>query len=284
MDMKFIIRADMPWWYELFWLDNPVRIGITLHADFLEKMDVIDPGNAEISVIREQYGLGEFSANFERCFGFSGNLKFVEKGNRGKRFAINMPLRKRGGSCSTCDGTKRYLGKKCFFCGGSGKSIDLDFHAILEVAATLHLLFSLTAYSQIETKSDKPQLMMITTSILDRVSGFGPHAMISVALTKWLRSYGTGDIPSVTKAMKKTYSQMFRPVEKYDTDIGAYCNEGDLHLTCPGNACGLDGNSTYNREDEGYEMVPHNVDGPFQQLILIAGLAALHDYVRKNTT
>lgn len=56
-----------------------------------------------------------------------------------------------------------------------------------------------------------------------------------------------------------------------------------VNFSCPGNACGLDPEDYYEKSlDWGYQLVPHNVDSPLQQLTLLAGVAMLYQLARQE--
>lgn len=276
---RFIIRENMPCWYELSWQKNPARISFSLHNDFIQQ---IGPVNYAFLAIDKTFELDKFHSDFENDFGFHQNLKLESIDSEFHKYSIALPTWKPGGKCQHCKGTGKYFGGKCSFCNGKKIVFNLDFQSAFNVCATFHVLFSITAYSQIQTSASKCQLFMTTTAMINRMSGFDLTCMASVALVKWLRKIGTKKLPSITDAMKIAYETMVKPPRKSFMEIGAYCDEGNLHLSCPGNACGLDANSIYDEESEGYEMLPHNVESPFQQLVFISGLAALHDLARKN--
>lgn len=107
----------------------------------------------------------------------------------------------------------------------------------------------------------------------------------SVALCDWFRKLGTGPIPEMVEAMKIAYNHTQRirgssSVFYFRASID-YSN-GWLNISCPGNACGLNPWHNAVHNTGGYEFADHNVDTPFQQLTLLAGLAALHDRARKE--
>ncbi len=58
---------------------------------------------------------------------------------------------------------------------------------------------------------------------------------------------------------------------------------GELHITIPGNVCGMDpdinGIAIAREKSLGYELLPNNVDNVAQQLALLVGLARLSDLV-----
>lgn len=91
-------------------------------------------------------------------------------------------------------------------------------------------------------------------------------------------------LPEAERAMTEAHFQIWqKPLDRYDLRRHeVVCHPPkSIHLSCPGNACGLD--PEYSRtEDWGYMLQPHNVDSRIQQLTLLAGIAKLHDLVRQE--
>jgi hypothetical protein len=59
--------------------------------------------------------------------------------------------------------------------------------------------------------------------------------------------------------------------------------KGGLIIDCPGDACGINPSGwSQISPDRGYKFGCHNVDTPAQQLILLIGLAVLHQEVDKT--
>jgi len=104
----------------------------------------------------------------------------------------------------------------------------------------------------------------------------GLSVNLSRDLVFWLSERSGHSLPLVSLTMRVVYSQLSHhsaPVFDFDSEIG---NDGALHLTIPGDRCGLD--PDFNRmPGRGYELQPHNVDSPIQALTLVAGLARLCD-------
>ena len=68
--------------------------------------------------------------------------------------------------------------------------------------------------------------------------------------------------------------------ERYGARIG---HPKWIYLDVPGDACDLSpDNNSHNDMDQGYTLVPHNVDSGLQQLTFIVGLAKMHDLIRAD--
>jgi len=145
---------------------------------------------------------------------------------------------------------------------------------------------------EIETSAPFPQLLTVETITHNDMHGGSLGGMYSVPLTSWLASKVTDlperhvyVIPEMEKAMKTAYYHMLSrgPLDDHSFSAHIAYRGGWLNVSCPGNACGLHpSHSRSPDEGRGYEFSCHNVDSPAQQFTLLAGLAALHNRVRKE--
>lgn len=166
----------------------------------------------------------------------------------------------------------------------------LDLAKWYQPSASLNALFMALRYPEFRTDFDRPQLLVVSG-----VMAFARHtyagaveASISPALRQWLaRDEERLEIPSAAQAMYQTwrgidkekpkYSRFFR--ERFQAETRS---RGLLHLSVPGNACGLDPEISYFGAEEGYTLVPHNTDGVVQQWALLAGLAKICELARAD--
>lgn len=164
-----------------------------------------------------------------------------------------------------------------------------------QVTVTLKVLFKTLwrfekQAAEKENAEDFPQLLIIENMLVES----GLHGSeFSVKLSKrfciWLerqiedKEYRALEV-EVEEAMKEAHFQMWqKPLSKREQrEHRVDCHPPkSIHLSCPGNACGLD--PEHSRiEDRGYRLHPHNVDSRIQQLTLLAGIAKLHDLVRQE--
>ena len=90
----------------------------------------------------------------------------------------------------------------------------------------------------------------------------------------------------MVQAMKTAHGYMLGRTEsspRFRASVDS--SNGWLRVDCPGDACQIyPSHGDDIKEGRGYEFACHNVDTPAQQLTLLAGLAALHDRVRKELT
>jgi len=109
----------------------------------------------------------------------------------------------------------------------------------------------------------------------------------SVPLVNFLRSFAPGtEITEMKDAMILAHRKMFGKNDKYaiyEMEAKVAYENGWLNTSCPGNACGLNPADSWGLEKVGgYKFSCHNVDTSAQQIVLIAGLAALCDKYRKE--
>lgn len=83
--------------------------------------------------------------------------------------------------------------------------------------------------------------------------------------------------------MKIAYKQLFRSIDGSGYYDARLTERGRFSVSCPGDACGLYSDEYSSHDGRmGHRFTCHNVDNPGQQLTLLAGLAALSDFVIKN--
>lgn len=279
--MKSLIYDIIPCWFELSWLPiirlrrrTPtiiLRIHNNLQALF--PSGGIAPIQGELDFLRSKKTL------IKSVQGFTN-------------FLIPLPsLRKTTGlPCEECDGTGyRFDDIECFSCEGSGQGVELDFAEVNHISEKLALLTTFLYYPpDEETNSASPQLLSVETMFKQDMHGSSLWGKYSVPLVNWLGGLGRWkrtELLEMVRAMRIAYTHMAGRVY---SDIAFQAvvenNRGWLNVSCPGNACDLNPDSHEWKHGEGYEFSSHNVDSPIQQLTLLAGLAALHDWARKEIT
>lgn len=167
----------------------------------------------------------------------------------------------------------------------------LDLAKWYQPSATLNAIFRAVRFPEFRTDFSKPQLVVISGLMTDarNVYAGAIEAAISPAMRRWLSQKPEGTkLPAAAQAMYQTWRRIekerpehpgwFR--QEFDTSINGV---GLLHLTVPGNACGLDPEvGGFTGKDEGYTLVPHNTDGVVQQWALLAGLAKVGELARAD--
>lgn len=154
------------------------------------------------------------------------------------------------------------------------------------VSATLNVLFT-CAYSLEEpTVSPMPQLLQLSFCTFRDMHGGSLNVEVAAALSAWIATQPDNSRnEKIEEAMKRAYQQTYRSrMSELDTHrFRAWFRQPHwVNLTVPGNACGLDPKDYDACPGHGYTLLPHNVDSPFQQLTLLAGIAAMHDLARKD--
>jgi hypothetical protein len=130
------------------------------------------------------------------------------------------------------------------------------------------------------------QLMAVDVFASPRMdlNGFPLSVKFSAAMVNWLGRHvePSFTLPEIEAMLRDAWESLWPSMR--NTEFHAYIRSpGDLFLGCPGNATGLAPNhvAQYRDTDEGYELDCHNVDGPLQQLTLLAGLARLNERARR---
>lgn len=290
--MKYLLSEDLPCWYELSWQPKksrkPPAIILRLHRDFVEKGRKITNQAPVIEDFQKEFKLGAFEISLEKDFGFEpapfrrqkGSGEFLE-------FRIAMPAIERpsGRLCPSCNGSgETEYQSTCIRCNGRGKETVLSWTAADATKANLAIFFDLARMNEMETSASKKQIFEIWSGCRDNCHSLGGY--YSPAFMRWLDQFPTWtEFPEVEEAMRQTYLFMFheRRRKMLIFDFKAkLLHPGYLTLDCPGDACGIHPSRHGNTSDRGCEFTCHNLDSAAQQLTLLAGLAALHDQVRKE--
>jgi hypothetical protein len=165
-------------------------------------------------------------------------------------------------------------------------------------AATIHVLInSLMSIPEKEIKDSLPQFITIFTACCKN-KPFGHGGNIHGELNKDVKRYLMDHYQEKGEILKKVLSALLKAAEKIGgkrSNRSLYwakvrSENGFLSIDCPGNSCGLntdkpDDYDSLRREREerdfGMDLICHNVDEIYQQIVLIAALAALSDEVKK---
>jgi len=299
-DFKWLIRENIPCWYELSWDKEKTAIILRIHRDFVETVPIITSEHWMIKSLMGKFKFQNFFGDLKKDFGFSEGIfkNLGEVKNDFFEYLIPIPKikTKTDDPCKECEGTGKDLMAKEFFqekrgclhCGGTGKEYLLDWKAAHAVSATFTFFFSFSNYPAKETSAIFPQLMTIETMTDACTHGGSLSGEFSVPLVKWLRSIYQGQdtsVPEISQAMKSTYISLFGELGLFDKySFKAYIGNqgGGLVADCPGQACGIHPSNWDMREKEGYQFSCHNVDTAAQQITLLAGLAALSEKAKKE--
>ncbi len=301
-DFKWLIKENIPCWYELSWNKEKLAVILRVHRDFIETSPAITSGHLIVKALMEKFKFQNFCGNFEGNFGFDEgafeNLREVKNGFF--EYLVSIPKIKveTGKPCKECKGsgkdpfTRRYglEDRQCLHCNGSGKEYFYNWKLAHAVSASLSIFFRISHYPEKETSKETsasfPQLMIVDTIIDTGMHGGSLGGEFSIPLTQWLASLYQGrdtPIPEMTQAIKTAYGHIFGDLKHCnDYYFRAYVGSenGGLVADCPGDACGIHPSDWGRIKGMGYEFSCHNVDNAAQQITLLAGLATLHDKAR----
>jgi len=298
-EFRWIIREDIPCWYELAWDEKKPAIILRAHRDFIETAPIIAPEAHLIKWLMEKFKFQEFIGDLKKNFGFDGSILRNPEVTKNGFLEYLVPLPKikveTGNRCKDCKGSGKDSfaqsygddDRRCLYCDGSGKERVCNWQMAHAVSASLNVFFSISRYPKKETSASFPQLMLLDTTTDTDMHGGSLWGEFSVPLTKWLASLyqgGNTPIPEISQATKIAYGHMFNGLRSFDVyDFRAYVgnDKGGLVFDCPGDACGIHP-AGWHIDEGGYKFSCHNVDSSAQQITLLAGLAALHDRARKE--
>jgi len=285
-EFKTILSDRLPCWYEMSWETEGPALVLRVHKSYADSLSV-RPDAPIVTSFQNTFGLGSFVGDLGGNFGFNDALK-----NRGEKdgfyeYGIEIPTIKSlsDSNCDRCNGSGRdqELDMTCTICDGEGKAPFYDWKHAHEVSTTLHILTMRLFYPDHDVPTTLPQLLTFESSGASEHSAL--HGEISIALKEWLASGAAGtQFPSAVAAMEAAYKKMFGPHLGFVTKhrFEARHKSGGLIVSCPGEACGIYPADWNFRAARGYKFSSHNVDNPAQQLQLLAGLAAIHDFARKR--
>lgn len=288
--MRMLTRDLIPCWYELSWelLEVPTIV-LRVHEDFIKAEKKITKKISFADELIKYLRLQRFEESFDGNFGFDD--AFIRVGSKDGFVRYNIPLPKYNLSkCKNCNGggRGRYLEGDCLHCDGTGKDREFDWHWAYKISASLNIFTMIAHFPQVETSASFPQLLTVETITRAEMHGGSLGGEYSVPLVAWLKTLKPyTKIPEMILAMRAAYDRMIG-VKRFDeSSFQAYVadNNGWLNVSCPGDACGLHPHHDSSFDVQrgfGYNFSCHNVDSPFQQLTLFAGLAALHDKVCKE--
>lgn len=254
-----IVFGDRPAWYELGYQDRALILKVTDQA-YAKIVELAKPNICR--GIRKNLGLPPFEPPTSEMWGFAQTLEKPMSLEPGWQ-TIRCPL--------------------------AQLTRDSDWQPLYETCASLGVvILMLSEHDEAWTESpgNRCQLLTIDGLRVER-DVHGGHFGISLSrpLTTWLRQFNERNIDPVINAMHEAFNHMFyRTMERHPLNFGAsVSNERWLHLHVPGNCSCLDRDgSTVHYYPEGYPLSTHNVDGPLQQLSLLAGLGRLCDLARKD--
>jgi len=293
-EIKMLTYERIPCWYELSFRKEGSAIILRIHKDFIAHTEPINETRPIVMDFMSHFHFKKFSGPMDGNIGFDDSFVFEGVKEDFVEFAVNIPKTKKysGKKCEYCEGSGKdqFLDDKCLRCEGTGKGWFYDWKTAYAISASFTTVFNWMQFPKKETSSLLPQLMTVFTVTQDNMHGGSLAGEYSVELCNWmrslyLRSKDRYEVTEMTEAMKIVQRKLFDKIDKFsEYEIWARIesSSGWLNVNCPGAACGLHPTDSYIDKARGYKFGCHNVDNPMQQLTLLAGLAALHDKARRE--
>ena len=292
--IKMLTYERIPCWYELSFRKEKPAIILRVHKDFTANAEPISETHPIVMSFMSHFGFKKFSGSLNGNIGFDDSFVFEGIKEDFAEFAANIPTIKKysGKKCEDCRGSgkDRLLDDECLRCEGTGKDWFYDWKLAFAISASFTIIFHWMHFPKKETSSLLPQLMIVSTITRDEMHGGSLFGEYSVELCNWMRSLyllneDTYAVTEMTEAIKIAHKKIFgafRFGEEHYFWAKIESDNGQLNVNCPGDACGLYLADSFFRDGKGYKFSCHNVDNPMQQITLLAGLAALHDKARRE--
>lgn len=269
-------ERDIPCWYEISLGQNAKYLQLKIHQDFIQNSRYEIGKDTNIEVLKERFNLDEFGTDFSGDIGFEKIFKNAGKDKNGMLIyhAIIPKI-------------KDLTNQKCN--SYHGKVSVTDKTKLYPLCTSLSILTGYFDNHKIDTSASFPQLLTFHNYV-ERDS-FSLSGNISLALHNFAKTQSQEFLDNtVTRTMKNVIEIMYgkNNIEAESRDVGIFKNkfDGAINFGCLGfNDAGIALEDDAHRDIErghGYTFSSRNIDGTEQQIILIAGLAALNDTARKE--
>lgn len=137
---------------------------------------------------------------------------------------------------------------------------------------------------EVDTGDNLPQLLHINLRTKIGMHGSSLECYLSRAIQPWILAQPDDYYhPRLEDAMRRvgTYMMGASRFTNFDLSRAWFRKPNWVNLVCPGDRCGLYTEYGFHEGgEEGYLLVPHNVDNVDQQLMLLAALAKMHEEAR----
>lgn len=285
-----IKESDVPCWYEISWEKETKSIELKIHPDYIQNSKYKLGNDRLIEVLKERFNLGDFGIDFFGNIGFEGVFNNAEKDKNGLLvYHAKIPKIQyfTNQKCDLCHGEDSSC---CHMCNGVGKKRSIDDTKLYPLCTSLSMLTTyLGIYPQKNTSANFPQLLTFHNHISE--GSFSLSGNISLKLHNFVKIQSQEFLDNtVTHAMKDVMKIMYGTgsIEETSNEVGIFKNrfDGGINFGCFGtNGAGIalehDAHEDI-KKGHGYTFYSHNIVGIQQQVVLIAGLAALHDSARKE--
>lgn len=287
--LKFRMSDErVPCVYDLYFIEgNPPILRLRLHKDFVEANKDKAPLELFIRSFQEKHDLGEFLPFGSGYFGFDKVIKQGETVGEFIEYNIEIPvfMKETPEPCKHCKGTgwDKYFGRPCSWCEGSKHEIFYDWRLLNAVSASLHILNIFTELFEKDTSAKNSQLLSFQIICGKGMDGYPISGTYGIDFCNWLMSLPAPHyFDEAIKAMQSVHYHITRRKSGYSWDFQAYIEKNAwLIISCPGDACGIFPEGHSWKPGEGKEYSCHNMDNPWQQILLLVALAVLSDMARK---
>ncbi len=285
------LKENTPFVFRLGFQSRPMALVFKIHSAIIPIFKAIDSKNYFLSSVVNACSHLSFESDITKDFGFA--YSFVNKGIKDNIMTLECCIPKvchfTQAACENCKGDgKSDLGiGVCNSCRGTGKKQTVDSSKIMGIAATLHVLLRYFDYivadlgKRKKFKTQDFQRAVLITSIRHDMNGFGIAGKSEKAFLDICKRYPRQVTRRVESAMYRVWCQLknyqaspnYQLLEKKYSFSCSIHDEGIWHFTVPGvNDCCI-----YSNKDG--DISEHNIDNYWQQIPLLAGLAALWNMV-----
>lgn len=280
--------------YHLRWDVEQNAIIIMVHQDCIQFTQVIPRRAPTIMRAQRLHNLDELFDSFSgdlssEFFGFNQSIRRIGQAGNYIELHAKLPHIKIPTiyACEECGGdgmnhSESYIGEKCRYCNGSKVKHIRDWRSAYALTASLSLLFMTLDFDE-ETSAQELQHATVRMLALYDQQGSSLDGYFGIDFIDFVCSSSDEFLYSLRKnvlqAMKSAHDQMFDSETSTVATIRTDISHDSIAFTVPGDACGINTGFYARRAGEGREFTCHNVDSPFQSLMLLAGIASLVEQV-----
>lgn len=285
---KHILSDDMPCWYEIGWQATPkpailIRVReelFTSEVNLKHLPRMMDEAAKELKTT--------FVCDLEKAVGYDKfRIKRVGSTDGFARFEFRIPdLRTDPQLCFSCGGTGKdaiFTGETCRTCHGRKRRRGLSWSQGKLAIRTLNSFLSSLYLCDCSIGSSSIQLLTLDLYYRDDINVHQCPLSVEASkyFIKWLRTLPEGPLTSCMEAMRIAHETMIGKSMSSPREFRARVSDGRFNMSVPGN-CACFGTEPERFDPEyGARYGSHNVDAPWQQLSLVAGISALHDMARQ---
>jgi len=264
-DTKIPQHDHMPCWYEIS-LKSDLVVGIRLHRSVLNEFQNVPWGSGDTIIedlIKKYEQLTSFTSPSERSWGFD-NVFVLTKSDHPDWICWEFTLPDIQAEFKNKDFPKTHI----------------------QIRATLMIFCMLARFAEIENISDigVKQLIIIDHINLPAHDRFGSgslSAILTPQVMPWIAKQPEGHVKEIQQSMRVAHEYMWSGGSRSERFGARISHPKWIYFDVPGDACDLSpDNNSHNDLNQGYTLVPHNVDSGVQQLAFVVGLAKLHELVR----